>query len=258
MTDSGGPLESELPLVVPAGLHHVAMIMDGNGRWASARGLPRAKGHQEGANTVRELTTALAASGLGQLTLYALSVENHKRRPRTEVDFLLSLLRRFLAKERATIMANDIRFKTIGRIDEFPPKLIREIRELEEISADNRGMILCLALNYGGQSEIADAAKAIAAKVKSGEVSPDAIDEDLLGSHLYDPDMPPLDLMIRTAGEMRVSNFLLWQVSYSEIYVTDSFWPDFHIAGVARAFESYAQRRRRFGGLENRVDARTD
>lgn len=243
------------PLKVPDGLGHVAMIMDGNGRWAAERGLPRTHGHSEGAKSVRELTTSLAASGLKQLTLYALSVENYRKRPPAEIEFLLQLLADFLESERPTIMDNRIRFRTIGRIDEFPDSLRERIATLEADSAEHEGMVLCLALNYGGQSEIADACQRIAEKVRAGELAPEDVDEACIGRHLYDPTMPPLDLMIRTAGEMRVSNFLLWQVSYAEIWVTERFWPDFRTAAVAEAFASFDGRTRRFGGLAGSFDA---
>jgi undecaprenyl diphosphate synthase len=248
--------ESAIPkLEIPKGLRHVAMIMDGNGRWAGARGLPRTHGHSEGAKSVRELTTSLAAAGLEQMTLYALSVENYQKRPRAEIEFLLTLLGDYLEGERATIMENRIRFRAIGRLHEFPLALREQIAALEAESANNDGMVLCLALNYGGQSEIADACRIIAEKVRRGEIEGDAVSEELIGQHLYDPSMPPLDLMIRTAGEMRVSNFLLWQVSYAEIYVTDEFWPDFRTASIARAFGSFRGRERRFGGLAESLDA---
>ncbi|MEZ6195803.1 MAG: polyprenyl diphosphate synthase [Planctomycetota bacterium] len=241
-------------VALPPGLRHVAMIMDGNGRWAGLRGLPRAQGHREGANSVRELTTILAASGLEQLTLYALSVENFQKRPRSEIDFLLGLLGEFLESERPTIMENRIRFRAIGRIAEFPESLRDRIAKLEADSADNGGMVLCLALNYGGRTEIADAARRVARRVAAGDIPLEEVDEETLARHLYDPDMPELDLMIRTAGEMRVSNFLLWQVSYAEIYVTEEFWPEFRRDALVRALSSFRGRERRFGGLAERLD----
>jgi len=236
-------------LVLPDGLRHIAIIMDGNGRWANARGLARTRGHKEGIKSVRAITTAAAEAGLDQLTLYAMSVENFVKRPRTEVSFLLALLKRFVMQERRTIMDNDIRFRYVGRTHEFPRAVRNELAKLEEASAGNGGMVLCLALNYGGRSEIADAMRAIAEEVKRGELDPSTIGEETVAAHLYDPEMPDLDLLIRTAGEVRISNFLLWQVSYSEIYVTDTYWPDFGVKALEAAVANYAARKRKFGGL---------
>ena len=253
---SGTPAEdNKAKLELPAGLRHVAVIMDGNGRWANARGLRRTRGHKEGAKTVRRITTTCAEAGLEQLTLYALSVENWVKRPKHEIDFLLALLKRFLIQERPTIMDNDIRFRVVGRVHEFPTSVRREISRLEEVSRDNRGMILCLALNYGGRSEIADACRALAEEVARGERDPASIDEAAIESRLYDPAMPDVDLMIRTAGEMRLSNFLLWQFSYGELFVSETYWPDFEAKDLAEALRSYGRRKRKFGGLARPIDA---
>ena len=236
-------------LVIPRGLRHLAIIMDGNGRWANSRGLRRTRGHKEGANTVRRITTMCAEAHLEQLTLYALSVENYVKRPRHEVEFLLALLKRFVIRERPTIMDNNIQFRTLGRTDEFPRTVRDELEKLTELSSSNDGMTLRLALNYGGRSEIADAARRIAQGVREGHIEVADIDEAMVQSHLYDAHMPDVDLMIRTAGELRVSNFLLWQISYGEMYVCDTYWPDFDAPDLVAAFQSYGSRNRKFGGL---------
>ena len=240
------------PPVRPPDLKHLAIIMDGNGRWANARGLARSRGHKEGVKSVRRTTTTCAALGFEQLTLYALSVENFRKRPPAEVEFLLHLLRRFVIQERRTIMENDIRFRTIGRTHEFPRRVRNELEKLTEVSAANQGMVLCLALNYGGRAEIADAVKAI---VADRDLDPEDVDEDFVRRHLYDSEMSDPDLLVRTAGELRISNFLLWQVSYSEIYVTDNFWPEFDEPELGRAMAAYTERRRKFGGLLKEADA---
>ena len=186
--------------------------------------------------------------GLDQLTLYAFSNENW-RRPKREVDFLMTLLVRYLAEERQAIMENDVRFKAIGRIDELPRKVKREIASAAEASANNTGLTVCLAINYGARQEIADAAKAIAADAAAGRLDPDAVDEQTVRRYLYTADMPDPDLLIRTASEMRLSNFLLWQVSYAELYVSPVYWPDFRVPEFRQALAEYARRDRRYGGL---------
>jgi undecaprenyl diphosphate synthase len=227
---------------------HVAIIMDGNGRWARKRGLPRIEGHRRGVDTVRSTIEECCALGIGQLTLYCLSVENWKR-PKTELDFLMTLLRKYLIDERTEIMEQNIRFTTIGRRDGLPAKVLREIDENMRVSQDNTGMRLCLAINYGGRTELVDAARALAEQVKQGKLQPDAIDETVLGDALYTAGMIDPDLLIRTAGEMRVSNFLLWQISYAELWVTEKCWPDFDRATLHEALREFAGRERRFGGL---------
>jgi len=227
---------------------HVAIIMDGNGRWARKRGLPRIEGHRRGVDTVRSTIEECCALGIGQLTLYCLSVENWKR-PKTELDFLMTLLRKYLIDERTEIMEQNIRFTTIGRRDGLPAKVLREIDENIRVSQDNTGMRLCLAINYGGRTELVDAARALAEQVKQGKLQPDAIDETILGEALYTAGMIDPDLLIRTAGEMRVSNFLLWQISYAELWVTEKCWPDFDRATLHEALREFAGRERRFGGL---------
>jgi undecaprenyl diphosphate synthase len=227
---------------------HVAIIMDGNGRWARKRGLPRIEGHRRGVQSVRSTIEECCALGIGQLTLYCLSVENWKR-PKTELDFLMTLLRKYLIDERAEIMEQNIRFTTIGRRDGLPAKVLREIDENIRVSQDNTGMVLCLAINYGGRTELVDAARALAEQVKQGRLQPEAIDEAVLGDALYTTGMIDPDLLIRTAGEMRVSNFLLWQISYAELWVTEKCWPDFDRATLHQALREFAARERRFGGL---------
>ena len=227
---------------------HIAIIMDGNGRWAQRRGMRRIFGHREGIRSVREVTTECARMGVESLTLYAFSVQNWKRPP-SEIRYLMSLLRRFLIAERATLMENDVRLRAIGRIDDLPSDALSELRRTEELTRDNPGMLLRLALSYGGRTEIADAVKRIALEVRRGELDPEAIDTTTVAAHLYDPGTPDPDLLVRTAGEMRLSNFLLWQSSYSELYVTDVCWPDFRKEELLAALRSYAGRVRRFGGL---------
>ncbi len=231
---------------------HVAIIMDGNGRWARQRGLRRVLGHRAGSATVRRITTECARLGVERLTLYAFSSENWKR-PKTEVDYLMRLLRSFLRKERTTIMDNDIRFSAIGRIAELPEPVREELRRRTEESAANRGMRLVLALAYGGRAEIADAARRIAEDVKAGRLDPAAVDEEAVRRRLYDPAAPDPDLLIRTGGEMRVSNYLLWQIAYSELCVTPVFWPDFTVEHLHEAFREYARRDRRYGGLSEQA-----
>jgi undecaprenyl diphosphate synthase len=227
---------------------HVAIIMDGNGRWAKARNLPRTRGHAAGVESVRVVTRHCARRKLQQLTLYAFSEENWKR-PKREVNLLMRLLRRFLIRERDEIMDNDVRLTAIGRLDRLPPEVRRELERTREMSRHNRGMVLNLALSYGGRQEIVDAIRAIARRVRAGELDPDEITEELVTAHLYQPEMVPPDLLIRTAGELRVSNFLLWQISYTELYVTPVHWPGFREESLEEAFEAYRRRVRKFGGL---------
>ncbi len=230
---------------------HIAIIMDGNGRWARERGLRRVKGHEEGINSVREVTETCSAMKIRQLTLYAFSAENWKR-PKTEVFYLMSLLERYLIHERPTIMKDNIRFTAIGRLNKLPAGVRRELKNTSEVSARNTGMVMCLALNYGGRTEIADAARSLAKAVDAGELNPSRITPRVFAKHLYDPQMSDPDLLIRTAGEMRWSNFLLWQASYAEFFVSNVFWPDFREPQLMEAIEAYRQRERRFGGLSRK------
>jgi undecaprenyl diphosphate synthase len=230
--------------------HHVAIIMDGNGRWAQQRGLPRIEGHRRGVRSVRATIEECCRLGIGQLTLYCLSVENWKR-PQEELDFLMTLLRHYLVEERAEIMEQNIRFTTIGRQSELPAPVIREIDENVRLSQKNTGMVLCLAINYGGRTELVDAVRALAEQVRQGKLDPGDIDETNLSDALYTGGMPDPDLLIRTAGELRVSNFLLWQISYAELWVTDTCWPEFDRDCLHAALRDYASRERRFGGLKD-------
>ncbi|MBK9974912.1 MAG: isoprenyl transferase [Planctomycetes bacterium] len=238
----------------PALPRHIAIIMDGNGRWAEARGMRRIKGHEAGAESVRTIAEECSRLGVEQLTLYAFSEENW-RRPRLETEFLMRLLKRFIAAERETLIRNQMRFSAIGRLERLPESVRKELQKTVLATKDNPRTNLCLALSYGGRAEIVDAVKAIAAKVQSGQVDPKAIDEATIAAHLYQPQMPEPDLVIRTAGEMRLSNFLLWQISYSELYVTETLWPDFRIEHLHAAIEDFGRRERRFGGLVQRPAA---
>ncbi|HXG11861.1 MAG TPA: isoprenyl transferase [Gemmataceae bacterium] len=238
------------PARLPA---HVAIIMDGNGRWAQQRGLPRIEGHRRGAQAVRRTVEECCRLGIRQLTLYCLSVENWKR-PRVELDFLMALLHRYLLEERAEIMAQNIRFTTIGRRSDLPPEVLAELDENINLSRDNTGMVLCLAINYGGRTELVDAMRSLAEQVRRGALEPEQIDEEVINNALYTAGMPDPDLLIRTAGEMRVSNFLLWQISYAELWVTDLCWPDFDRTTLHAALRDYAGRERRFGGLNSAPD----
>jgi undecaprenyl diphosphate synthase len=243
-----------LERIVSAGLdparlpRHVAIIMDGNGRWARQQGLPRIEGHERGVRSVRATVEECCRLGIGQLSLYCLSVENWKR-PQTELDFLMLLLERFLIEERAEIMEQNIRLTMIGRREGLSPAVLRELDESLRLSRDNTGMVLCLAINYGGRTELVDAFRALAEEVRQGKLDPDNVDETTITEALYTAGMADPDLLIRTAGEMRVSNFLLWQISYAELWVTDRCWPDFDAATLHRALRDYAGRERRFGGL---------
>jgi undecaprenyl diphosphate synthase len=227
---------------------HVAIIMDGNGRWARQRGLPRVEGHARGVHSVRATVEECCRLGVGQLTLYCLSSENWKR-PQAELDFLMALLEQYLVQERAEILEQNIRFCTIGRRSELPPPVLKEIDENVRLSRDNTGMRLCLAINYGARTEILDAVRSLAQQVRDGALSPGQIDEGAISDALYTAGMPDPDLLVRTAGEMRVSNFLLWQISYAELWVTEKCWPDFDRATLHQALHDYARRERRFGGL---------
>lgn len=227
---------------------HIAVIMDGNGRWARERGLPRIEGHRRGSEAVRACTAGCLEAGVPFLTLYAFSKENWQR-PAAEVKALMTLLDRFLAERTAEIMERNIRLRAIGHLDDLPEKARRRLQDSIERSAGNTALTLTLALSYGARTEITDAARAIARDVKLGTLDPDAITEDTLASHLYTAGQPDPDLLVRTSGEMRISNFLLWQLSYTEIVVTDKLWPDFTKEDLFAAIRDYAGRHRRFGGV---------
>ena len=223
---------------------HVAVIMDGNGRWAAQRHLPRVEGHRSGIESVRETVEGSARLGIKVLTLYAFSVENWKR-PAAEVSTLMMLLKRYLRSELNTLLRNDIRFKVVGRVEDLASDVQRELRDAEARTAGNGGMQFNIALNYGGRAEIVEAARRIAAE----GVPPDQIDEQRFASYLYTAGQPDPDLLIRTSGEMRVSNFLLWQIAYAEIWVTDTLWPDFRQRHLLEAIVAYQKRDRRYGGI---------
>jgi undecaprenyl diphosphate synthase len=223
---------------------HVAIIMDGNGRWAAQRHLPRVEGHRAGIESVRDTVECAARLGIKVLTLYAFSVENWKRPP-SEVGTLMMLLKRYLRSELSTLLRNDIRFRVIGRIEELAPDIQAELQEAIARTSGNRGMLFNIALNYGGRAEIVDAARRA---IEAG-VRPEDLDETRFASFLYTAGQPDPDLMIRTSGEMRVSNYLLWQIAYAEIYVTDTLWPDFRRRHLIDAVLAYQKRERRYGGI---------
>jgi len=222
--------------------------MDGNGRWAQRQGLPRIEGHRRGVESVRRVTEECARLDIDQLTLYCLSSENWKR-PQAELDFLMHLLEQYMIDERSTIMQNNIRVCTIGRREGIPETVQREIDKTITLSANNCGTQLCLAINYGGRCELLDAVHNIASAVRDNRLQLDEISEQTIDAQLYTAGMSDPDLLIRTAGEMRISNFLLWQISYSEIWVTDRCWPEFQEDHLHEAIRDYASRERRFGGL---------
>ncbi len=225
---------------------HVAIIMDGNGRWAQARNMARIFGHREGAKSVREVVKTSSRLGLKALTLYSFSLENWNR-PQEEVDSLMQLYAEYLIKERDELMKTNIRLVQVGSRDRLPPSVIQELEATEELCAQNTGLSLCLALNYGSRQEIVQAVRTLARQVADGSITPDDINEQRITDHLYTAGLPDPDLLIRTAGEYRISNFLLWQISYAEFYVTDVFWPDFRSEHLFEALRDYVHRERRFG-----------
>ena len=228
---------------------HVAIIMDGNGRWAGHRSLKRFLGHQQGANSVQLVTETASRIGLPWLTLYAFSLENNLRRPRAEVNFLMRLLRTYLESNLQRMMDNNVRMRYIGRTQELPPEVQEKMQWAEEATARNTGTTLTLALNYGGRSELVDAFRSLAAEMKQKHMSPERLTEDDINRHLYTAHMPDPDLLIRTSGEMRLSNYLLWQVAYTEIFVTERLWPDFRGIHLLEAIAEFQRRDRRYGGL---------
>ena len=227
---------------------HIAVIMDGNGRWARERGLPRIEGHRRGSESVRACTTACMEAGVPYLTLYAFSKENWQR-PADEVGALMLLLDRFLAERAAEIMERNIRLRAIGHLADLPDKARQRLEDTIAKSANNTALTLTLALSYGARTEIVDAARAIAREAQAGKLDPESIDEDTIASHLYTAGIPDPDLLVRTSGEMRISNFLLWQISYAEIVVTPKLWPDFAKEDLFAAMQEYARRSRRYGGI---------
>jgi undecaprenyl diphosphate synthase len=249
--DTFAPGERELasaldPGRIPA---HIAIIMDGNGRWAKRRGLPRFAGHRAGANRVRSIVEDCSNLGVQALTLYAFSAENWKR-PALEVDLLWRLLRIYLRSDLADLQRNNIRLTSIGRVDALPRHAYEELRATERATQHNTGMRLNLAINYSARNEIVDAVNSIIDEARiEGNLAGLAIDEEAIGRRLYTAGLPEPDLLIRTSGEMRVSNFLLWQIAYAELYVTETYWPDFDRSELLRAIREFQRRERRFGGL---------
>jgi undecaprenyl diphosphate synthase len=229
---------------------HIAVIMDGNGRWAAQRHLPRVEGHRAGIDAVRDIVETSARLGIQVLTLYAFSVENWKR-PRFEIVTLMSLLKEYLAKELANLLKNDIRFRVVGRMNELDPSVQKALAHGLAATSSCRGMTFNIALNYGGRTEIVDACRSIATDVAAGRLTTEQIDEETLGSRLGTAGLPDPDLLIRTSGEMRVSNFLLWQIAYSEIWVTPTLWPDFRKRHLFEAILDFQKRERRYGGVIN-------
>lgn len=227
---------------------HVAIIMDGNGRWAKSRGWNRTRGHRAGAEVVRAITTESVRLGVERLTLYAFSSENWSR-PRHEVSFLMTLLARFLRDELPTLQENGVRLEAIGQLQRLPERVRAALREVGEATAGNRALVLCLALSYGGRDELVDACRAIAAAVAAGRLAPAAVDERAVAGHLYAPQAADVDLVIRTAGEHRLSNFLPWQTAYAEYVSVAPLWPDFTVADYHAALREYQRRERRFGGV---------
>ncbi|HEX7696494.1 MAG TPA: isoprenyl transferase, partial [Candidatus Acidoferrum sp.] len=227
---------------------HVAVIMDGNGRWAQRRHLPRIAGHRAGVQSARTVIESCARLNIPALTLYAFSMENW-RRPKAEIDFLMRLLREYLRKELPVIHRNNIRLLVIGRPDQLPEAVRTDVERAMDQTAKNSGMQLAVALNYGGRAELVDAFNRILDRVRNNGLANARVDEDMISQHLYTAGLPDPDLLIRTSGEMRVSNFLLWQIAYAEIYVTETLWPDFTRAQLLEALLDFQKRERRYGGL---------
>ena len=235
--------------------HHVAIIMDGNGRWAGKRGLKRFLGHKNGAESVQYVVETSSRIGLPWLTLYAFSLENNLRRPKAEVNFLMLLLRTYLTNNVQRMNDNNVRIRYVGRTYELPSEVRERMQWAEESTVKNTGTTLTLALNYGARSEIVDSVRRVAAEVAAGKIRPEDITEADIDRNLYTKYMPDPDLMIRTSGEMRISNFLLWQIAYTEILVTDRLWPDYRGTHLLEAIEEYQRRERRFGGLKTGTES---
>ena len=225
---------------------HIAIIMDGNGRWAKERGFPRVEGHRRGAEAVRSVLRAASRFGVKYLTLYAFSVENWNR-PQNEVDTLMKYLARYLKSEQREMADNNVRLQSIGQTERLPGFVRKQLEDTKASLGQNTGTTLTLALSYGGRTELVDAVRSIAEKACSGEIIPQEISDETISEHLYTSGMPDPDLLIRTSGEMRISNFLLWQISYAELVVTDKYWPDFDEVDFCAALEEFAVRNRRFG-----------
>lgn len=245
---SASPTDELSDVPVEKRPRHIAVIMDGNGRWAQQRGLPRIEGHRQGVASVRRTVEECGRLGIGHLTLYCLSSENWKR-PQQELAFLMHLLEQYMIEERGSILRQNVRVSTIGRREGIPQPVLEQVDKTIQLSAANSGLRLCLAINYGGRGELTDAVRRIAQEVRDGRLAADQVTEQLISEYLDTAGMPDPDLLIRTAGEMRVSNFLLWQISYAEIWVTQRFWPEFDQAQLHQAIRDFAARDRRFGGL---------
>lgn len=235
--------------------HHIAIIMDGNGRWAGKRGLKRFLGHKSGAESVQYIVETSSRIGLPWLTLYAFSLENNLKRPKAEVNFLMMLLRTYLTNNVQRMNDNNVRIRYVGRTADLPSEVCERMQWAEESTAKNTGTTLTLALNYGGRSEIVDAVRRVAADIAAGKVRAEEITEADIGRNLYTAYMPDPDLLIRTSGEMRISNFLLWQIAYTEILVTERLWPDYSGVHLLEAIEEYQRRERRFGGLKTGTES---
>jgi undecaprenyl diphosphate synthase len=235
---------------------HIAIIMDGNGRWAKSRGNIRSYGHKAGVDSVRDITEACAQIGVKYLTLYAFSTENWGR-PKMEINALMRLLASSLRKEADNLKENNIKLETIGQIDRFPETCQRELREAIELTKNNNRLHLCLALSYSGRWDITEAVKKLAHQVKDGDINPEDINDEMISAHLSTADIPDPELIIRTSGEYRLSNFLLWQLAYSELYITETYWPDFRREELYKAIQSFQQRERRFGKLSEEKQKKT-
>ena len=245
MSSTAHQLSSQAKAILPA---HVAIIMDGNGRWAKQRHLPRVEGHRQGVESVRAVVRAAGEIGLKYLTLYAFSVENWNR-PKDEVDTLMTYLARYLKNEIGELNRNNVRLEAIGQIYRLPEFVQEQLRKTKAALSRNNGLTLILALSYGGRTELVEAMRGIAEKVKTGTIEPAEINEEVIAQHLYTRHWPDPELLIRTSGELRISNFLLWQISYAELVVTPTLWPDYRKAQFYEALEEYTRRHRRFGGL---------
>lgn len=230
--------------------NHIAIILDGNGRWAKKRGLPRNLGHRQGAINLKDIALECQQQGVKFLTVFCFSTENWKR-PQEEVSYLMNTPYEYYFKYKNKIIESNIRIKVIGRRDRLNENMLTVIKDIEENTSSNTGLTLTLCIDYGSLDEITTAVKSITTKVLNGEISVDDINEDLITNNLFTKDLPPLDLLIRTSGELRISNYLLWQLAYSELYFTDCYWPDFNALELLKAFESYSNRKRRFGGLDD-------
>ena len=226
---------------------HLAIIMDGNGRWAKKRGLPRSAGHKEGAKSVRRVITSCLDFNIPILTIYAFSTENWKR-PKQEIVYLLKLFERFLSKEKANLIKNNIKINFIGRLNNLPDSLTEKMKELHESTISNNKLVLNVAINYGGRAEIVDALKSIALKIEEKKLNIEEINENTIRDNLYTQNLPDPDLLIRTAGEMRISNFMIWQIAYTELWVTPVYWPDFDENNLIEAIRNFQKRVRKYGG----------